>query len=86
MEKKFISNDILTYRVWNELKPLITKNDIKIVKEEEGKKYIYVEYLVNFEEYELINRLTKKKKKKKVEYMLICQAYLSIIISKEKQI
>lgn len=65
MEKKFISNDMLTYRVWNELKPLITKNGIKIVKEEEGKKYIYVEYLVNFEEYELINRLTKK-----VEYML----------------
>ncbi len=61
MEKKFISNDILTYRVWNELKPLITKNGIKIVKEEEGKKYIYVEYLVNFEEYELINRLTKKR-------------------------
>lgn len=65
MEKKFISNDMLTYRVWNELKPLLTKNGIKIIDEYEGKKCMLVKYLVNDEEYELINRLTKK-----VEYML----------------
>ena len=65
MEKKFISNDMLTYRVWNELKPLLTKNGIKIIEEYEGKKCMLVKYLVNDEEYELINRLTKK-----VEYML----------------
>lgn len=65
MEKKFISCDMVSYRLWNELKPLITKNGIEIVKEEKGKKYVYVEYSVNNETYELINRLTKK-----VEYML----------------
>ena len=65
MEKKFISNDMLTYRVWNELKPLLIKNGIKIIEEYEGKKCMLVKYLVNDEEYELINRLIKK-----IEYML----------------
>lgn len=60
MEKKFISCDMVSYRLWNELKPLITKNGIEIVKEEEYKKYIYVEYFVNSEKYELVNRLTKE--------------------------
>lgn len=60
MEKKFISCDMVSYRLWNELKPLITKNGIEIVKEEEYKKYIYVEYFVNYEEYELVNRLIKE--------------------------
>lgn len=65
MKKKFISNDALAFRVWNELKPLLTKNGIKIIEEYKGKKCMLVKYLVNDEEYELINRLTKK-----VEYML----------------
>lgn len=42
MEKKFISNDMLTYRVWNELKPLLTKNGIKIIEEYESKKCMLV--------------------------------------------
>lgn len=60
MENKFISCDMVSYRLWNELKPLITKNGIEIVKEEEYKKYIYVEYFVNSEEYELVNRFIKE--------------------------
>lgn len=60
MEKKFISCDMVSYRLWNELKLLITKNGIEIVKEEEYKKYIYVEYFVNSKEYELVNRLIKE--------------------------
>ena len=35
MEKKFISCDMVSYRLWNELKPLITKNGIEIIKEKE---------------------------------------------------
>lgn len=38
MKKKFISNDALAFRVWNELKPLLTKNGIKIIEEYKGKK------------------------------------------------
>ena len=60
MEKKFISCDMLSYRVWNELVLLLAENGIVIYKMECGKKYIYVEYLVNKQEYELINKLTKK--------------------------
>lgn len=48
MEKKFVSCDMVSYRLWNELKPLITKNGIEIVKEEEYKKYIYIEYFCKF--------------------------------------
>lgn len=60
MEKKFISCDMLPYNVWNELVLLLAENGIVIYKMEGGKKYIYVEYLVNKQEYELINKLTKK--------------------------
>lgn len=60
MEKKFISCDMLSYRVWNELVPLLGKKGIIIYKMEGGSKYIYVEYLVNSEEYELVNKLTRK--------------------------
>lgn len=60
MEKKFISCDMLSYRVWNELVLLLVKNGIVIYKMERGSKYIYVEYLVNSEEYELVNKLTKQ--------------------------
>ena len=63
MEKKFISCDMVSYRLWKELKPLIIKNGIEIIKEEEYKKYIYVEYFVNSEEYELVNRLIKEVEK-----------------------
>jgi transcriptional regulator CtsR len=76
MEKKFISCDMLSYRVWNELVVLLAQNGIVIYKMEGGKKYIYVEYLVNKEEYELVNKLTRK-----VQNMLDIQAYKSIIIS-----
>ena len=60
MEKKFISCDMLSYRVWNELALLLAKNGIVIYKMEGGKKCIYVEYLVNKQEYELVNKLTRK--------------------------
>lgn len=40
MKKKFISNDALAFRVWNELKPLLTKNGIKIIEEYKGKKNV----------------------------------------------
>lgn len=60
MEKKFISCDMLSYRVWNELVVLLAQNGITIYKMQGGKKYIYVEYLVDKQEYELINKLTKK--------------------------
>ncbi len=60
MEKKFISCDMVSYRVWNELALLLAKNGIVIYKMEGGSKYIYVEYLVNSEEYELVNKLTRK--------------------------
>lgn len=58
--KTFISCDMLTYRVWGELKPLLLKRGIKIVTEEKGNKYVYVEYSVNNDTYELINKLVKK--------------------------
>lgn len=60
MEKKFISCDMLSYRTWNELVLLLAKNGIIIYKMERGSKYLYVEYLVNSEEYELVNKLTKQ--------------------------
>lgn len=60
MEKKFVSCDMLSYHVWNELVVLLAQNGIVIYKMENGKKYIYVEYLVNKEEYELVNKLTRK--------------------------
>lgn len=74
MEKKFISCDMLSYRVWNELVPLLGKKGIIIYKMEGGSKYIYVEYLVNSEEYELVNKLTRK-----VQNMLDIWAYKSTI-------
>lgn len=51
---------MLSYRVWNELVLLLAKNGIVIYKMERGSKYIYVEYLVNSKEYELVNKLTKQ--------------------------
>lgn len=60
MENKFISCDMLSYRVWNELVVLLAQNGIVIYKMQGGKKYIYVEYLVNKQEYELVNKLTKQ--------------------------
>lgn len=60
MEKRFISCDMLSYRAWNELVLLLAKNGIVIYKMEDYKKCIYVEYLVNKYEYELVNKLTRK--------------------------
>lgn len=56
MEKRFTSCDMLTHDVWNELKPLLIENGLKILKAEEA-KCVYVEFDVNQQEYERINHL-----------------------------